>query len=202
MAEQIDAERRAMLTRIGDGELTFKFKSNVPLICTDGKEWASFQRNIELIMELADLGFVKLQPWPRNPHRTDRTSGGGYDCIHVHSLTPAGRQVLVDKPPAPANSPTATSVGRQLEIPPRAVEAFEQHENAARALGEDNPTDKAVYDSLKRTWELSGKANPLPSYGTWSRYLRIYREAVGGQRRVPRTSQPLDTGTVVPASEI
>ena len=74
-------------------------------------------------------------------------------------------------------------------IPPRAQKAWGEYQMATESLGTPNATDQEAYDCLAKAFEASGESADLPTFGTWSRNLRLYRNAMRQQKSTPRAGR-------------
>jgi hypothetical protein len=65
-----------------------------------------------------------------------------------------------------------------------------------------NPTDREVYDALKRAHAQSGEDAGLLDFHTWQRYLRKWRKATGQQKNTRRAGRGCASGSLVPRESI
>jgi len=109
-----------------------------------------------------------------------------------------------DDDEAPAENAGAAA---EDALPERVITAREQYLQACEAAGQDEMKDRAAYDLLQMVYEREGGPSPLPSFGTWQRYLRDWRKAAGRQKNRRRDARIGDVhsrigGSIVPASAI
>ena len=108
------------------------------------------------------------------------------------------------EPQSVANGSTGNAVEDQqcvdaeaVKLPPRVIEARDQYLAACEALGTDSPTDREAYDLIEMTAYDAGEPSPLPTFGTWTSYLRQWRGATGQQKNKPRGGREAASGSVV-----
>ena len=80
--------------------------------------------------------------------------------------------------------------------------ALAQYNNAIQKSDPKVNTDREAYDWITSRLEVEGGAR-LPSFATWSKYVRVGRQAHGLQKHQPRTGRPHGSSTsIVPVSGI
>ena len=98
------------------------------------------------------------------------------------------QRVLRDFAKLQGKAAVADAPDKASNLPPRVVNAVSLYNEGCNALKStnDKPTDREVYDLLIGTYARADKPSPLPTFGSWTSYLRQWRRATGKQKRSPR----------------
>lgn len=86
-------------------------------------------------------------------------------------------------------------------LPERVKVARDQYLQACEWLGNDSPTDRQAYDRFEAACTSTQKPSLLPTFGTWSSYLRQWRRTVGQQKSKSRGSRLADAGGSIVSAE-
>lgn len=101
-----------------------------------------------------------------------------------------------------APAPTQPTVGNsEQHIPMHATKAFTQYRDAAKVLDEGEPKDREAYAYVARKSEQEGTHDELPSFDTWSRSVRLYRQYTKQQKHKPRAGRADTSGSIVNPSD-
>lgn len=95
-----------------------------------------------------------------------------------------------------------TAAQPEVSLPTRALKAGGQYRLAAEALDVSEPTDREVYDQIAAASKISGEIADLPTFETWQRNLRVYRQCTGQQKNKPRAGRKGGEKTLVPSDRI
>jgi hypothetical protein len=97
---------------------------------------------------------------------------------------------------APAEEERTTGTS-ETDLPPSRQKAYSQYQWAIRTNAElSGAGDRAVYDWLT---EHSEEGEQLPSFASWTRYLRDARAAIGTSKHTPRHGRETGRSIVRPS---
>ncbi len=68
-----------------------------------------------------------------------------------------------------------------ITIPARAQKAYQQYRQAVEALGATDTADREAYSAFVKAHEQADEASDLPSFATWQRNAREYRDKAAGR---------------------
>jgi len=101
----------------------------------------------------------------------------------------AGQQAGTDTNHAAGGDLGGEKAGRLGDIQPKARQALEEFDKACESQGQADMTDWEAYKLIKRTYEMAGEIDELPTFETWQRRLRRGRAATGRQKNNPRAGR-------------